>query len=73
MLKDAPNGSLIVRRGNGKYEFVGEKKVLILAPNENLLFIINESPSCVTSSGTKVSCFTDNEGSLSITWSLNEK
>ncbi|MGB5961355.1 MAG: hypothetical protein WBG73_11895 [Coleofasciculaceae cyanobacterium] len=60
LLPRYPEGSLIVLRGNGVYEYVGIEKRLSLESNETVVFTINE--------GTNPDYFKDNNGKLNIEW-----
>lgn len=53
-------GSLIVRRGNGRYEFVGKNRMLTLAPYEQVRFLMNDT--------CKRRDYADNGGTLTIDW-----
>lgn len=58
-----PTGSLVVLRGNGRYEFVGEETTINVLPNEHLSFVINDEVGQENGVG-----FEDNKGSISVTW-----
>lgn len=56
-------GSLVVRRGNGNCEFVGEDRTINVAPNEQMMFLINDEVGQENGVG-----FEDNKGSLTVSW-----
>jgi hypothetical protein len=60
LLPGYPEGSLIVRRGDGRYEEIGTEKKLSLESNETVFFLINDASNSEFSK--------DNKGELKIDW-----
>ncbi len=60
LLPGYPEGSLIVRRGDDRYEEIGTEKKLFLEPNEIVSFLINDASNS--------DFFKDNKGELKIDW-----
>jgi hypothetical protein len=51
-------GALIVRRGNGRFEHVGRRRTITLAPGERVWFMINDHPHG----------YGDNSGTIHVDW-----
>jgi hypothetical protein len=66
ILPGVPEGSLVVRRGNGNYEYIGQDKTLHLQPREIIHFMINDDYQNNYGAG-----YADNEGKLSVEWNYS--
>jgi hypothetical protein len=63
-LPNYPEGALIVRRDDEKYEFIGTETELELKRGEKVFFTINDD----TTEGSEFDRFRDNKGSLKVDW-----
>jgi len=61
-LPGARVGSLIVRRGDGRYEYVGRHRKFTLRPHEVLYFMINDE--------WRDHAYWDNTGSVTVYWRI---
>ncbi len=59
-LPGAPKGSLIMRRGTGEYELIGEGAIVDLSPQEEVRFLMNDSKESKK--------YRDNSGMVIVEW-----
>ena len=63
LLPGAPRGSMLALVRGAKYIWIGRGKTLVLAPNEEIYFFINE----------RRGSFTDNAGQIRTSWQLDAR
>ncbi|MGJ5634735.1 hypothetical protein [Nostoc sp. CALU 1950] len=63
-LPSAPQGSLIIRREENTYEYIGKQKEIFLEPQETVFLTINDKRD--------ENSYLDNEGEIKVSWSCDD-